>query len=304
MEITVLEKRVLSSDKIHNLYGKVYVPNGEIKGIFQVVHGMTEHIGRYDSFMKIMAQYGYVTFGYDHLGHGNTANDDTELGFIAHKDGYQYLIEDVSVFANEIKKEYGEDLPYYLLGHSMGSFIVRCSALKNVPTKLIVMGTGGENKAATTGIALIKSIKTVRGEMHFSKLVDKIAFGAYNTKFINEKDGCSWLTKDEEIRRLYKEDKFCTFKFTVSAMQDLMKLLVLCNSKKWYENLSKDLPILLVSGEDDPVGNFGKGIYEVHSRLEEQGIDAKMILYKDCRHEILNDTSKEDVIRDILEFIS
>ena len=83
-----------------------------------------------------------------------------------------------------------------------------------------------------------------------------------------------------------------------------MKLLVLCNSKKWYENLNKDLPILLVSGEDDPVGNFGKGIYEVHSRLEEQGIDAKMILYKDCRHEILNDTSKEDVIRDILEFIS
>ena len=304
MEITVLEKRVLSSDKIHNLYGKVYVPSGEIKGIFQVVHGMTEHIGRYDSFMKIMAQYGYVTFGYDHLGHGNTAKDESELGFIAHKDGYKFLIEDVAVFANEVRKEYGENLPYYLLGHSMGSFIVRCSALKNVPTKLIVMGTGGENKAATTGIALIKSIKTVRGEMHFSKLVDKIAFGAYNTKFINEKDGCSWLTKDEEIRRLYKEDKFCTFKFTVSAMQDLMKLLVLCNSKKWYENLSKDLPILLVSGEDDPVGNFGKGIYEVHSRLEEQGIDAKMILYKDCRHEILNDTSKEDVIRDILEFIS
>lgn len=303
MEINVLEKRVLSSDKIHNLYGKVYIPEGEIKGLFHIVHGMTEHIGRYDYTMRRIAENGYICFGYDNLGHGKTANDDSELGFIAHKDGYKYLIEDVSVYANEIRKKYGEDLPYYLLGHSMGSFIVRCSALKKAPDKLIIMGTGGENKAATLGIALIKSIKTVKGEMHFSQLVDKIAFGAYNARFLNENDKYSWLTKDEEIRRIYGEDKYCTFKFTVSAMQDLMKLLVLSNSPKWFKNLDKNLPVLLVSGQEDPVGNFGKGVLEVNNKLRANGVDSQMYLYKDCRHEILNETIKDEVINDILSFI-
>ena len=161
--IQILDKKVLSSDGIHMLAGKVYVPEGDIKGLFHVVHGMVEHISRYDGFMRELAENGYLTFGYDNLGHGHTVNDKSELGFIAHENGSKMLVDDVALFGEEIKAEYGEGLPYYLLGHSMGSFIARLAAEQyDIQDKLIIMGTGGPNPAVNPGMALIKTIKKQR----------------------------------------------------------------------------------------------------------------------------------------------
>ena len=307
MTIEKREFSCLSSDGQHKLAGVVYLPEGEIKGYFQVVHGMTEYIGRYDRFMRDMAGEGYLCFGYDHLGHGKTANDDSELGYISRKKGYELLCRDVKVFSDAVISEYPAqvDRPYVLMGHSMGSFIVRLAAEKYVkPHKLIVMGTGGANPAAGAGLALIGLIKAFKGERHISGCIDKIAFGSYNNRFQNELKTAPnpWLTTDFEVRKAYAADKYCTFKFTVSAMGDLMQLLKCSNRSAWFKNLSKAMPILLVSGAEDPVGNYGKGVEQVKKKLEKQGICVKCILYRGARHEILNDFTYEDTKKDILDF--
>ncbi len=300
---------VPSSDNIHTLAGVVYLPEKEVKGFFHIVHGMTEHMGRYDRIMTDMAEEGYVCFGYDNLGHGHTARDESELGYIAKKDGHELLARDVKLFSDAVRDKYGyqdKELPYYLMGHSMGSFITRYALEKYVkPTKYIIMGTGGKNPAAGAGLALISLVKLFRGDRYISPLIDKLAFGSYNKRFGGgTKDNPSpWLTSDISIREKYFSDGFCSFKFTVSAMGDLIRLNKITNRGAWFKNIPKDVPVLLISGENDPVGDYGKGIVQVYEGLKKQGVDAEYILYPDGRHEILNDITYEQTKTDILKFI-
>lgn len=302
MRMNYIPKAVPSTDGVHTLKGRIYLPEGDPKGIFQVVHGMTEYIGRYDTFMQAMAEAGYITFGYDHLGHGDTAADDSELGFIAHKDGWKYLVDDVAAFGGAVKAEYG-DLPYVLMGHSMGSFIVRLSAVMgNRPHKLIVMGTGGPNPIAGMGLGVIGMLKKLYGEKHISNLVQNMAFGSYNKRFGN--DGAQgWLTTYAAVREAYAIDKYCTFRFTVSAMGDLINLTKRSNAKGWFAEVDPTLPILLVAGKDDPVGEYGKGVRTVFDRLQKKGCQVEMKLYEG-RHEILNDACREAVVEDIKAFVT
>ena len=304
MSIQILDKKVLSCNGKNYLAGKVYLPEGDIKGYFHIVHGMTEHIGRYDAFMQTLAANGYLTFGYDHLGHGYTAKDDSELGFIAEKNGDDLLARDVKVFADAIKDEYGAH-PYNLLGHSMGSFIVRMATQKYlIPDKLIIMGTSGPNPIAGAGLLVCKLIRSIKGPRHISSLVENLAFGSYNDHFKSENDPKAWLTKDVGIRKKYVADKYCTFKFTVSAMHDLISLNKDCNTDEWFRTVATKMPILLTSGEDDPVGDYGKGIIICEEKLKHYGADVTTKLYANNRHEILNDSCKDEAIKDILEFIS
>lgn len=298
------EFKVGSSDKIHTLAGVVYEPCGEIKGIYHIVHGMTEHIKRYESFMIFLAENGYLACGYDNLGHGYTAKNDGELGYIAKKDGYKYLCADVRVFADAIINEYGKK-EYILMGHSMGSFIVRVASVENIsPDKLVIMGTGGKNPAAGAGIALASVIGFFFGRKHRSKLIDSVAFGSYNKRFGGKVkgDGSLWLTSDKSVREKYYADKFCTFKFSVSAMKDLITLIKIANSDGWYKKIDKSMPILINSGMDDPVGNYAKGVLEVKMGLDEVGANSYVKLYSGARHEILNDHCRDAVMRDILDF--
>lgn len=304
MSFEIKELTVKSTDNIHTLVGRIYIPDGEIKGVLHLVHGMTEHIGRYEPLFSFLAEAGYVAFGYDNLGHGKTAKDDSELGFIANKDGWKYLVNDVEAFALAVKHLY-PDKPFYLMGHSMGSFIARLAAVSfnELYEKIIICGTGGKNLLSNIGLIIADIIKSVKGEKYISKFLINMAFGAYNKRF----DGSSkynWLTKDKTIIEKYANDKFCTFSFTVSAMHDLVKLNSVCNEKKWYKDISKTLPILLISGECDPVGNYGKGVKQVYRDLLKVGADANLKLYPDCRHEILNDTCKDEVMADILNFLN
>ena len=318
--VTKVEKRVLSSDGIHQLAGWVYLPDGPARGLLQVVHGMTEYIGRYDSFMTRMAGEGYICFGYDHLGHGYTASHpggdgpdgDTpsELGFIASRDGWLRLAEDVGRFAAAVREVYGrtdagETLPWFLLGHSMGSFIVRVSSARFAkPDKLILMGTGGPNPASGAGLALVGLTKCFRGERYISPLIDKLTFGSYNSHFREENDPLSWLTTDRTVRDRYREDPLCTFKFTVSAMGDLIRLNRAANSRACFKALGGGMPVLLLSGRDDPVGAYGKGVTIVYNRLKRQGAEGKLVLYDHGRHEILNDTCREAAVGEILAFLA
>lgn len=304
MEVDVIEKDVPSSDGIHVLKGKLYIPQGEIKALFHVVHGMTEYIDRYDRFMKSVAAEGFLVFGYDNLGHGKTAGEKENLGFIAHKKGWDYLSRDVFTFADEVKKDYPE-LKYYLMGHSMGSFIVRCSAaFYKKPDKLIIMGTGGPNAFAGAGLTLVKTAKLLKGEKYRSKFVDRLTFGKYNERFKGESDEHCWLTKNKEVRERFDNDEYCNFKFTLSAMCDLIKLNKLSNSGRFYEEIDKKMPIFLIAGSDDPVGDYGDGVRKVYRKLISAGANARISLYDGCRHEILNDTSEEAVTEEIKDFLN
>lgn len=304
MDYKIVEKQVLSSDGVHSLYGKLYLPNGEIKGYFHVVHGMTEHIGRYDRFLGEMAKRGYLAFAFDNLGHGKTVNDNLELGFIADKNGWEYLIEDIKVFYNAVKLEFG-DMPYYLFGHSMGSFIVRVATGRTVfPNKVILSGTGGKNNLAGLGIILSSIIKAFKGKRHVSKFMDKIVFGSYNNGFESENSKRSWITSDSSLRAKYDADPLYNYRLTISALKDVITLTKIANSKKGFQKYSKDSETFLICGNQDPVSKRGAGVLEVSNRLKAVGVNAKVKIYNG-RHEIFNEpNAKEEVLNDILSFLS
>ena len=304
MNFEIKQKKVLSSDQKNTLSGIMYIPSGDIKGIFHLVHGMTEYIGRYAPLFEKLADAGYLGVGFDNLGHGNTARAE-DLGFIASKNGWSFMVDDVKLFADNIKAEF-PNLPYYLMGHSMGSFITRVavSRYSDLADKYICCGTAGSNPAAGVGVFLCSIIKAFRGERAISPFLESIAFGSYNKRFGGDTK-YEWLTKDRDIIDKYANDKLCTFHFTVSAMKDLMTLLKNCNSKKCFANTRSDLPILLIAGDMDPVGNYGKGVKQVYDNYKASGkCDVTIFLYKDCRHEIHNDSCREQMTEDILKFIA
>ena len=299
---------VRSTDGTHTLKGIVFEPEGAPRGIIHIVHGMAEHIERYEKTMRELSQAGWIVAGYDHLGHGFTALNDSELGFIAPKNGWKYLVDDVEAFREALLEKYGRHLQYVLFGHSMGSFIVRLAATEHTaPDKLIVMGTGGPNPAAGVGGVLAGAIKTVRGKKHVSPFFEGIAFKGYNDRFKDEPDGdnYSWLSTQKSTRVKYIADKFCGFHFTISALQDLVKLNAKSNSAAWFRAFPKSLPVLLTSGSEDPVGNYGEGVKQVRDGLVNAGVkNVSMKIYDGARHEILNDFTHDRVVADILEFIN
>ena len=203
-------------------------------------------------------------------------------------------IDGITISADEFYSKIEEELPTT----SMPSV----QDVSDLYEKLIICGTGGKNPLSSIGLLLTSFLKASKGERYISKTVLNMAFGAYNRKFEGNSK-YDWLTKDKTIIEKYANDKYCTFSFTVSAMYDLITLNSVCNKKNWYKEISKTLPILLISGEDDPVGNYGKGVTQVFNDLKNSGADATIKLYPDCRHEILNDTCKEEVISDIVRFI-
>lgn len=303
MEYEIRTLPLRSTDNIHTLMGKIYIPKGDIKGLFHIVHGMTEYIDRYEHLFSFLAENGYVAFGFDNLGHGNTARDKNELGFIAHKDGWKYLIHDCVAYSKAVKEMFPQ-IPLTLMGHSMGSFITRLAVehSADVYDKFIICGTAGPNPLCGIGLLLSNVIKVIKGEKHISKMVDNLAFGSYNKRF-EPLTNYEWLTKDRNIINKYINDEFCNFKFTVSAIIDLMTLLSNCNRKEWFKNIKKELPIFLIAGEDDPVGDYGKGVIAVFEKLKLENCNVTLKLYKNCRHEIHNDSCRDEMFSDILEFI-
>lgn len=303
MSYRIMEKEVLSSDGIHTLYGKVYVPEGEVRALFQVAHGMAEHIGRYHDLLAFLAENGFAAFAYDHVGHGRTGAAAGELGFIAEEGGYKVLIEDIGVFADAVKADF-PGKKHVLLGHSMGSFIVRNYAAKygRELAGLVLMGTGGPNPAAKLGIALAKQVKKKHGAHHVSALIHSLAFGGYNARTERQTE-FDWLSVDKENVERYFADEFCGFPFTVSAMQDLITLTARCNSTAWAKAMPKKLPVYLIAGDEDPVGAYGEGVARVGFMLHRAGVEyAKFKLYRGYRHEILNEACKEEVFCDVLAF--
>lgn len=293
---------VPSSDGKHTLNGILYIPDTAPKAYFQIVHGMTEYIGRYRHLLQDLCGEGYLVFGVDQVGHGSTSSNE-DLGFIANHGGDEILVADIGRVMEHVKQLYPYDIPYYLLGHSMGSFIVRLAALNQPhPDKLIVMGTGGPVAATPAGIALATGTKMLYGPRHISPFLESLIFGAYNRHFEGESEK-RWLSNDPDVITRYTSDDHCMFRFTTSALIDLLKLNQKSNQNVWFQSIARtEIPLLFVSGGDDPVGHYGEGVKKVCAKLSQCGADPVVHLYQGFRHEILNDASYPAVFNDILAF--
>lgn len=295
-----------SADEKHEIYGEIYEPvAGNARGVIQLAHGMTDYVGRYEWLADQLTGAGYVFAGHCHLGHGKSAGRAEDLGYFAKKDGISYLLSDMHTMNRRLRAAYPH-LPIVVLGHSMGSFIARLYAAKHphAMDACVFLGTGGKNPLLPFGLALCSVLTLFYGDRHRSKLVAGMSTGSYHKKFDPSEGTTAWLTRDPARVSTYKTDPYCSVTFTLSAYKDLFRMLGACNSKAWFSEYPKHMPTLVMSGDQDPVGDFGKGVNEVYRRLLLAGCNkVTMKLYEGARHELFNETNREQFVTDLCAFL-
>lgn len=306
MEFNVEEIKYLSSNKENEIYAKIYTPKNveKVEGIIQISHGMCEYIEKYEEFIKYMLDKGYIVCGNNHLGHGKKVEKE-KRGFFADSDGYKYMVEDLHLFTKIVKDKF-PNIPYFIFGHSMGSFIARIYISKYAKEidGAIIMGTGTLNKLVPAGIKLADVIIARKGKMYRSKMLTNMVIGEFNKKFKPNKSKYDWLSSDESMLPVYENDKIGDFIFTVSGYKDLFNLNILANDIKTFEKTPKELPIFILSGNDDPVGDSGVGVLEVyHNYINTEHEKVKVKLYPKLRHELLNEVCRNNVYDDIIDWI-
>ena len=295
-----------SRDGKTQIHAIEWIPEGEMKGVLQICHGMVEYINRYDEFAEFMAGHGYYVTGHDHLGHGKSIQTEEDLGYFNEIRGNQYVIGDIHKLRELTMKKH-PGVPYYMLGHSMGSFLLR-EYLTMYGTGLagaIIMGTGYQGALVlNAGQLVCKVIAVFKGWKYRSKFVDNLSFGSYNKKFEPAETTKDWITSDKERKKKYVDDPLCSYMFTLGAYYQMFEGMKVLTRKDSIARIPKELPILFVSGEDDPVGAFGKGVIKVYEKYKSAGIHNLSIhLYKGDRHEILNEVNRKDVYEDLRRWI-
>ncbi len=283
----------------------LWAPEGRVSAVLQIIHGMSEYIDRYEDFALYLNSCGIAVAGDDHMGHGRTAKTEDDKGWFGEKDGMEHLTADEELMHHLLKEKY-PGLPVHVLGHSMGSFIIRswmaCHGKNS--GKFIIMGTSGSNPALGAGMALISVLRFFCGSRMRSRLVSAIAFGSYNKRVDEPRTVYDWLSRDTALVDAYVADPDCGFLFTLAGYADMFRLLDFVNDNAWYSMVPKNHPILVVSGREDPVGAYGQGPEEVCRGLRSAGCSSvELKLFEDMRHEILNELGKEEVYAYIRDFL-
>ena len=281
------------------------MPQGEPRAVVQIVHGVAEHIGRYDHFARYLADHGFAVCGGDHLGHGKTA-DGGRYGYFGKKNGWTLVASDV----RKLRRLCGErfpGVPYFLLGHSMGSFLARTylCAYPGTVDGCILSGTGQEKPAlVAAGKAVASAICAARGPETVSPLVDKLSLGAYNRQFAPNRTGADWISRDEAVVDAYLKDPLCAFKPTAGMFRDMMEGLQYISSERALAQMDPSTPVYLFSGDRDPVGSNGAGVRRVYGFFKDHGTaDLTMKLYPGGRHEMLNEINRGEVYADVLAWL-
>ena len=297
-----------STDGKTQIHAIVWEPDGKPKAILQIIHGMVEFIDRYDDFAKYLNKHGFLVAGEDHLGHGESVQSDEYHGYFG-EEGNAHVIADIHHLREILQKEY-PDTPYLMLGHSMGSFLIRqyitekgcayADGLKGV----IVMGTAWQPAPVLAMGKLMAKLMGTKKVGKSAELIDKMSFGSYLKRIENPKTISDWLTKDDEVVTWYRKQPWCTFHFSPNAYYNMFLGMQKAHDIERMKKLPAGLPILFCAGAEDPVGNWGEGVRKAYMvYTENTPCEVSIKLYDDDRHEILNELDKDQVYEDMREFL-
>ena len=300
-----------SYDGHSNIHCVKWLPEGQPVAVLQIVHGMVEYIERYEEFAGFLTEKGYAVVGHDHIGHGHSVSSDEELGIMDGAHPSDIMVEDIFAHYKLAKKEF-EGIPYFIMGHSMGSYMtrkflaVKANEIDGI-NGAIIMGTGQEAAVAiNAGLAIINILSFFKGKNYRSAFVRDNTYSAPYKKYdcYGKDYGNSWLSKNVENVEKYYNDKYCTYMFSLNAYKGLVESTKFDRNPKNVAKMRKDMPLLVVSGADDPVGNCGKGTTEACEAFKAAGIsDVTLKLYENDRHEILNELDRENVFADIYNWL-
>lgn len=296
-----------SRDRKSKIHAVEWIPDVEKPVcIFQIIHGMSEHIERYNEFAEFLTSKGILVVGDDHLGHGKSVADGEPYGYFCKEDAANVLVRDVHRLKKIMQEKY-PDVLYLIMGHSMGSFILRnyLGRYGNGVDGAVIVGTGMQPKALLFAARTLTGIlKTFLGAKHVSNFMNNLAFGAYNKKIEPVRTQYDWLSRNQDNVDNYIADPLCGFTFTLNGFSTLFKLINDCYNRDKLDKIPKQLPILMIAGAEDPVGDYGRGVEKVYNSYLEHGLqNVQMKLYENDRHELLNETDRELAYGDIYRWI-
>ncbi|GFZ87755.1 alpha/beta hydrolase [Paenibacillus marchantiophytorum] len=282
-----------------------------IKAIVQIAHGMSETAARYERLAETLTEQGYAVYANDHLGHGLTAGVPGNVGKFG-KDCFHSMAANMGGITEQIRLRHAKDIPLYVLGHSMGSFLTQSYMVTYVNENpehvqgILLSGTNGkEGPVLQVGILVASLEAAIRGDHHRSKLLTNLSFGAFNKRFAPNRTESDWLSRDAEEVDRYVEDPYCGVIFTSGYFRDFFKGLKEIHQSSHVSRIRKDLPIFVFSGEEDPVGGHGKGVRRLLAMYQAIGLQkVSSKLYPGGRHEMLNEVNREEVMTDISEWLN
>ncbi len=294
-----------SSDGKTTIHACIWQCEGEPKAVLQIIHGMAEYAARYAPLAEFLNEHGIIVCAEDHLGHGKSVCTEDDLGYFAAQKGWQTVLTDIRALTGIVRPKY-EGVPYFVMGHSMGSFFCRkyISLYGEDLAGAIVMGTGFKGACTTGGAKFItKFVAAFKGWRYRSKFIDNAAFGSYNKRF-EKRTPFDWLSTDSKNVDNYIADPLCGVPFTCNAFYGLFGIIGQACKAATIKAVPEKLPVFIVSGSDDPVGDYGKGVEKFTDKLLKYGKNASMTLYRGCRHEIVNDICAPRLFEDLAGFIA
>lgn len=302
-EITRVEFELQSSNRTNILHGFTWKPEGPARATFQLVHGMSEHVERYDEFARFLAAHGFMVAGHDQLGHGLSASV-AERGVLSAANGKDELLADIDLVRRHLMDRAPTGVPYFIFGHSMGSFSTRCYIARKGAgiAGAIICGTGSVPPALSrAGNFLARAISRTRGETYVSKLLDNMGVGAYAKAIKDAQTPYDWLSHNRENVERYIADELCGFPFAAGGYATLTSLTKDACSIHTAALVPATLPLLFIAGAEDPVGDFGEGVRKAAELARSAGsMDVTCTIYENMRHEILNEDGRDKVMGDVL----
>lgn len=295
-----------SRDGVHRLHVVLWEPEGEVRAVVQISHGMIEMIDRYEDFALFLNRHGYAVIGNDHLGHGLTAGNDADLGYFCPRNMSATVVADLHRVTRYAKKKYKKK-PYFMLGHSMGSFMVR-RYLMTYGMDLdgcIICGTGSQSRPVLiAGPIVANALRFVFGDRFRSRLLERNAFGTYQKRIPNPRTKSDWMTRDTAIVDWCRSNKYCSFRFTLNGYRTLFEVLSFIQKRQNIDRIPKELPLFFIAGGQDPVGHYGRDVRRISAGYEKAGVeDVSLKIYQEDRHEILNELDRDLVYRDVLSWL-
>jgi len=281
-----------------------WIPDSKPIAVVQIVHGMAEHAGRYQRLAEFLTNQGIAVYADDHQGHGFTVQDGKSWGVLPY--GFISMVENEKELTEKIRKDY-PDTPIFLFGHSMGSFISRhyLAKYKKAVNGVILSGTGNPTYVELLGGLFIATLQCfLFGKKSPAKFLDKLAFGGYNRKFAPNRTAFDWLSRDKIEVDTYVQDPLCGTVFPTGFYRSFFRALLFLKTKKSVRQIPTGIQVLFLSGQEDPAGDFGKGVKSVYETFKQQDFkNLELRLFPGCRHELLNETNRGEVMEELCHWV-